>query len=129
CGRATPSVRRVAACESNCEHGVVCVASGGLRPSFEAPPLLGGGRGDRGDEGYRARACLGCTGMGDGPEQEELRGLAEVRGCELVVAEREPGGWRAAFRQSGSDRWWADSETREGALRGLRDAIALDDLE
>jgi hypothetical protein len=68
--------------------------------------------------------------MSDELEQElELRGLAEVRGCELLVAEREPGGWRAAFSQSGIDRWWADSETREGALRGLRDAIALDDLE
>jgi hypothetical protein len=62
-------------------------------------------------------------------EEDELRGLAEVRGCELVVAEREPGGWRAAFREGGIDRWWADSETREGALRDLRGAIALDDLE
>jgi hypothetical protein len=62
-------------------------------------------------------------------EEDELRGLAEVRGCELVVAEREPGGWRAAFRQAGIDRWWADNETREGALRALGDAIALDDVE
>jgi hypothetical protein len=67
--------------------------------------------------------------MSDELEQErELHGL---RGPGLRTARCGARTWRLAgyVQAVGHRPLVADSETREGALRGLRGAIALDDLE
>jgi hypothetical protein len=59
--------------------------------------------------------------------EQEVRGMAVAQGCDLVIEQRRDGRWRAAFRQSGTDGYAAEQDTREGALSDLRDAIILDD--
>jgi hypothetical protein len=92
-------------------------------PGATGAPGLAGTTRPRRAQGARR---LGCTPMSDELEQE-LRGLAAGRGCELVVRPHGFRGWQAALRQSGTIVKAADKGTREGALRDLRDAIRLDD--